>query len=245
MKYIIIALCLTFFFSACENNQDQVRELQNENDSLRNALVYSYEAVGTLAEIEALMDSIDKKRAYMNLELDEGMEYNDFVKRMESLNEYVEESEAKIAQLEKKVAGYGQLQNSVSWMKKELNNRSEAISTLKAQVEEYKMDNDSLIMTVSLQEEEIQNMDFELEVKKQELDLMSAKIDALAREAKITEAEAYFARAAAVEEAADRTQLAPRKKKRTYQEALDLYKKAYEMGVEEAKPKIDEIEEKI
>jgi len=41
-----------------------------------------------------------------------------------------------------------------------------------------------------------------------------------------------------VEEAANRTKLAPRKKKETYKEAIELYKKALSMGKTEAQAKL-------
>ena len=53
------------------------------------------------------------------------------------------------------------------------------------------------------------------------------------------------ARAQAVEEAANRTKLAPRKKKDTYKEALELYKKSVSLGKAEAQAKVDELEKKL
>jgi hypothetical protein len=48
-----------------------------------------------------------------------------------------------------------------------------------------------------------------------------------------------------VEEAANRTKLAPRKKKETYKEAIELYKKALSMGKQEAQDKITALEKKV
>jgi hypothetical protein len=62
---------------------------------------------------------------------------------------------------------------------------------------------------------------------------------------KMSEADAYFARGQAVEEAANRTKLAPRKKKETYREAVELYKKALSLGKNEAQDKITELEKKL
>jgi hypothetical protein len=52
-------------------------------------------------------------------------------------------------------------------------------------------------------------------------------------------------RAQAVEEAANRTKLAPKKKKDTLKEAIELYKKALSLGKTEAQDKITELEKKI
>ena len=52
-------------------------------------------------------------------------------------------------------------------------------------------------------------------------------------------------RAQAIETAAERTRLAPRKKKETIKEALDLYKKALSLGKNEAQAKITELEDRL
>ena len=62
---------------------------------------------------------------------------------------------------------------------------------------------------------------------------------------KVDEADAYFARAEAVEEAAKRTKLAPRKRKESLKEALELYKKAAALGREDANGKVTELEKRI
>ena len=64
-------------------------------------------------------------------------------------------------------------------------------------------------------------------------------------QSKVSEADAYFLRAMAIETAADRTRLAPRKKKQTLREALELYKKAASLGKEEATAKISQLEEQL
>jgi len=61
----------------------------------------------------------------------------------------------------------------------------------------------------------------------------------------VSEADAYFARAQAVEETANRTKLAPKKKKASYQEAIELYKKSLSLGKKEAQAKITALQKKI
>jgi len=48
-----------------------------------------------------------------------------------------------------------------------------------------------------------------------------------------------------VEEAANRTKLAPRKKKETLREAVELYKKALSLGKSEAQDNITALEKKL
>jgi hypothetical protein len=98
---------------------------------------------------------------------------------------------------------------------------------------------------VKLQEAEMADVQAKIEAKQQELSLLEAKVNTLVENFKVSEAEAYYARAKAVEEAARRTKLAPNKKKETYREALELYKKSLSMGKQEAKKNIAALEKKI
>jgi hypothetical protein len=89
---------------------------------------------------------------------------------------------------------------------------------------------------------EMQN---KIEQKQEELAILDAKVKEMVGTFKMTEADAYYARAQAVEEAANRTKLAPRKKKETYKEALELYKKALSLGKKEASRNIKKLEAKL
>jgi hypothetical protein len=55
----------------------------------------------------------------------------------------------------------------------------------------------------------------------------------------------YFAEAQALETAANRTHFAPRKKKETRREALELYKLSFSLGNVDAEAKIQELEKKL
>ena len=55
----------------------------------------------------------------------------------------------------------------------------------------------------------------------------------------------YFSQAQALETAANRTKFAPRKKKATRLEALELYKLSYSLGNVDAHAKIQELEKKL
>jgi hypothetical protein len=75
--------------------------------------------------------------------------------------------------------------------------------------------------------------------------LLTEKIEQVQKQSQVSEADSYFARGQAVEEAANRTKLAPRKKKDTYKEAIELYKKALSLGKTEAQDRIDALSKKI
>ena len=116
---------------------------------------------------------------------------------------------------------------------------------MQARVEELKSENQNLITTVGLQEAELNDKEAQIMAKTQELAIIEAKIQEMWVQSKMSEADSYFARAQAVEEAANRTKLAPRKKKDTLKEALELYKKSLSLGKTEAQAKIDELEKKV
>jgi hypothetical protein len=96
-----------------------------------------------------------------------------------------------------------------------------------------------------MQEAELTDKSIEIETKTQELALIEARVQELMIQSKMTEADAYYARGQAVEEAAARTKLAPRKKKETLREAVELYKKALSLGKTEAEEKITALESKL
>jgi hypothetical protein len=130
-------------------------------------------------------------------------------------------------------------------LKADLEKKSQEITKLQEQVERYRNENQNLVQTISLQEAELTEKAELIQSKEQELALIEARIQELMINAKVTEADAYYARTQAVEEAANRTKLAPKKKKETDKEAIELYKKSLSLGKEEAQKKITELEKKI
>lgn len=241
-------LCLvSIVFTSCNNKE--VARLKAENDSLRIELETRYSVVMTMKDIKVLLDSIDISRNALHLNLNEGTTYQDFSSRLGDINGYVKRTEDKISTIEKelkstsgKASAYLML---VDALKDELHIRASEVETLENQVNNYKKENKGLLKTVKLQESELVEMHSQITTKQQELSYIEAKVDELVVNFKVTEAEAFYARGQAVEEAAKRTKLAPQKKKETYREALELYNKALSLGKEEAKAKISELEKKI
>jgi hypothetical protein len=130
-------------------------------------------------------------------------------------------------------------------LKAQLETKTQEIAALQEQVEKYRSENQNLITTVSMQEAELADKATQIETKSQELALIEARVQELMIQSKMSEADALYARGQAVEEAANRTKLAPRKKKDTYREAIELYKKALSLGKNEAQDKITELEKKL
>jgi uncharacterized protein YjiS (DUF1127 family) len=133
----------------------------------------------------------------------------------------------------------------VAKLKADLEVKTSEIMALQEQVERYRSENRNLSDLATMLEDQLSDKEAQIRAKEQELALIEARIQQIMIEAKVSEADAAYARAQAMEEAANRTKLAPRKKKETLKEALDWYKKAYSLGKKEAGAKISELEKKM
>src|SRR5690606_9113046 len=175
--------------------------------------------------------------------------YDDYASRMKDINNYVKDTERKIDDLEKTLssskANARSYAKTIQKLKADLEAKTQEIVGLQEQVEKYRNENQNLITTVGMQEAELIDKQSEIEAKTQELALIEARVQELMIQSKMSEADAYFARAAAVEEAANRTKLAPKKKKETLREAIELYKKSLSLGKAEAQARIEELEKRI
>jgi chromosome segregation ATPase len=244
-----LVLCLPIAAAVISCDTKEKEQLKSQNDSLRVQLQESQRVAQTLTEVGVLMDSIDASRQVLRVNMSEGTTYEDYKTRMADINNYIKDSQRKIEDLEKNLsksdANSKAFQKTIRTLKSQLAEKTTQIATLEEQVEKYRNENQNLISTVGMQEAELVDKQAEIEAKSQELALIEAKIQELMIQSKMSEADAYYARAQAVEEAANRTKLAPRKKKETLKEAVELYKKALSMGKTEAQAKIDELEPKI
>ena len=246
-KTLSFSLLTVAFLSSCDNKEKE--QLRSQVDSLRRELQTSQQMAETLTEVGTLMDSIDASRQLLRVNMVEGTTYDDYSSRMKDLNSYVKETQTKISALEKSLknskANASAYSKTIEKLKADLAARTTEIAMLQEQVEKYRSENENLINTVGLQEAEIADKQSQIEAKAQELALIEARVQELMIQSKMSEADAYFTRGQAVEEAANRTKLAPRKKKETLREAVELYKKALSLGKTEAQAKIDELEKRL
>lgn len=246
-KLLLLLPAAGFLLSGCDTKEKT--ELQSKVDSLQVELEASQKVAQTLQDVGVLMDSIDASRQLLKVNMVEGTTYEDYTSRMKDLNNYVRETQQKIDNLEtdlkKSKSTSASMSATIKKLRRDLQSQTQEIAVLQEQVEKFRNENENLVQTVGLQEAMLEDKETEIFTKQQELALIEARIQELMIQSKVSEADAYFARAAAVEEAANRTRLAPRKKKETLAEAVELYKKALSLGKEEAQAKIDELEKKI
>lgn len=232
--------------ASCGGNSEK---LQSQVDSLRTELQTSQQFATTLQEVGVLMDSIDANRQLLRVNMVEGTTYDNYKSRMKDINNYVKDSQNKISDLEKSLkkskGNANAFAATIKKLKADLEERNKEIAALNEQVDLLKNENQNLITTVGLQEAELTDKESQIVAKQQELALIEARIQEMMVQSKMSEADSYFARGQAIEEAANRTKLAPRKKKDTYKEAIELYKKALSLGKQEAQAKITALEKKI
>jgi chromosome segregation ATPase len=247
MKRILMILPAALLLVACGGKEKA--EMQSKLDSLSIELEYNQRMANTLLEVGVMMDSIDANRNIIRLEMMEGTSYDDYTSRMNNLNDYVKNTERKLENLEKDLAksqgNASAYARQIKKLKDDLQAKNNEIIALQEQVEKYRNENMNLINLAEMQSADIADKEVQIQAKEQELALIEARIQELMIQSKVSEADGYFARAQAIEEAANRTKLAPKKKKETLTEAIEYYKKALSLGRQDAQAKITELEKKL
>lgn len=246
---ILPALIFVLLTSLAGCNTQELARLQSENDSLRNELTSGANVLTNLKDVRGLLDSIDANRKSLRTNLSEGTSYEEFTTRLKGINEFVKMSEEKINLIQNSLKNSKNEASAylmlVDALKGEVQIHVAEIGTLKEEVAKYKAQNEGLLEEIKLKEDEVKDINIQISEKQQELLVLEGRIAAMVKNFKVTEADAYYARARAVEEAANRTKLAPAKKRETYREALELYKRALSLGKAEAKEDIQKLEAKL
>ena len=249
MKQSITIFIITSIIAFSCVPKAEKEEVEMELEELKAELTRAQMAVSTLEEVGALMDSIDKSRNALKLELEAGTNYDDYLERMNDINNYVNDTESKIDALEQELNKSSSKNQAyigtISRLKKEIAAKAKEVQGLETSVEKYKKENTNLLNVVDIQEAEILDLNDEIELKMEELEFIEVRVQEMMKKAQMTEADSYFALGEALEEAAKRTKLAPKKKKETFKEAIEYYKKSLAFGREDAQEKIDALEQKI
>jgi chromosome segregation ATPase len=248
LKTSVTLILAVVLFYGCGMKKDNER-LTLENQELQTELTRAQMAVTTLEEVGVLMDSIDNARDALKLDLEAGTNYEGYLTRMKDLNDYVVNTEAKISQMEQELSKSSSQNQTyvktIQRLKGELAAKATEITEMQASIEKYKQENTDLLNIVDIKESEITDLEGDITAKKEELSILEARIQEMMKKAQISEADSYFALGEATEEAANRTKLAPKKKKETLATASEYYKKSLALGRTDAQVKIDAIEKKL
>lgn len=230
-------------------NVQENKELRAKVDSLQVELIASEQTAAQLHEVGIMLDSIELRRVNLRSGVVEGTDYKDYAGRMKNLNAYIQQTQKKLDEMEESIKNSkntsSKYASMVKKLKAELETSAQQLAALQIEVENYRADNQYLAKTV-VEKDSILAINTEvIKVREQDIAALETKVQDITSSATMTQADLLYAQGQALETAADRTKLAPRKKKETQREALELYKMSYSLGKEEAKAKIEELEKAI
>ena len=244
MKTYIIAFALAATFFACDTKEKE--HLQLKVDSLNNALVESKKTELAMNEVGVLLDSIDASRHVLHVNIVEGITYADYINRLNEINRHIKDSQAKIILLEDRLKGSKATSlATINRLKADLEMKSKEIVALQLDVINLREKNGSLTASLSQRDSMISSQNEVIKLKTGNVSALEGLVKDINDQNRIKVAGLYFAQAQALETAADRTKFAPRKKKETRREALELYRLADSLGNLEARAKIQELEKKL
>ena len=242
LKRMLLGLSLAGLLLGCDVKEKE--RLRAEVDSLKTELQTSNQMAQTLQEVGTLLDSIDASRQLLRTEVLEGTNYSDYAIRLKDLNAYIGETQAKIADLENSVkTTKSSYAGSIKRLKLELEESSQKLAALQEEVEKMRSENQMLAQTVNERDSVLSQKEEVIKVKEQGLAALEQHVEEVSDKARMDQADLYFAQAQALETAADRTKFAPKKKKETQREALELYRMSLSLGKEEAQEKVNQLEE--
>ncbi|MFT4738285.1 MAG: hypothetical protein ACI8QD_001361 [Cyclobacteriaceae bacterium] len=243
MKETIIILSLTWLAIGCEQKTDPDKLLmQSEIDSLNLALeVQSYNNV-LLEQVGKYLDSIDLQKNWIEINLETGLAENDYLERMSRLSLYVQKAEWTIQELEKTRSAFA---SQVKRLKREIVEKDEEVQKLLGIIETIADENETLQGTLQISETELIAAKLELFESEAKLYETLTLGQQLKQNLTVTKAEAFFRQGENKEELASHIQLAPKKKRKSLEEALTLYNKALAAGYEPAQMKVAQLTERL
>jgi hypothetical protein len=240
-----LALLSMVLLASC-GGTGREKKLQAHADSLA---ISNKEARAMLHEVSVLLDAIDQKRAALRVNTVEGNSRQNYSTRLKNINRYVNKTEKEIARLEKVVKkstlAKASYMAAIHRLKTELEDANKQLVLLRD--EGIILRNRDSIMVSQIVERDslIAERERFIKIKEDELlakEELARKID---EESLEDFANLYYAQANALEMVANRTRLAPHKKKETRREALELYKISASLGKVEAEGRITKLEKQI
>jgi len=241
---IILLLFIAGAIWSCDTKEKE--QLLSTVDSLKIELNESLATAATLQEIGILLDTIDASRKMLRTNIVEGTPYGDYQNRLAELNSYILDTQNKISELEntlqKSTRNYSA---TIKRLKSELAKSTEHLAILQTEVEKIRGENELLAKSVVERDEKITEQLTVIQVKEENVAMLEAKVQEVSTLSSVSKAELYFAQAQALETAAERTKFAPKKKKETQREALELYRQALSYGKQDAEERIAELEKEL
>jgi chromosome segregation ATPase len=250
MKYLVyVSLVLGLFSCVSKSEYEQVKaELESVKMSADSAKTAGNDAVANIVKMESLLNGIETANQNIRLDLEKGMSFEDFQKKVEAIKSDMENSKKQISALEKKLkntVSKSMFDKIVGDLKKQLEDKEKTILGLTEQVEKLKGENKALTETVQMQKEEMGKKEEEISKKKTEVSELENKLSETQKQAIKDAAGLFYERGNDKVALAEKIKLAPGKKKDAYREAYEMYKKSFELGYTDAFNKMKETEEKF
>lgn len=239
----ILTLGIAAALVSCDSKEKE--RLQYKIDSLNTELQASQQEASQLKEVNVLIDSIDASRRVLRANVVEGTSYANYSERLNDINQYIKDSQAKIAELEKKSKNAAGMASSIKRLKADLELRQSEIAALQLEVSKMRSENETMVRAINTKDSTLLAKDEVIKVRETDISSLETLMKDTNEQNKITTANLYFEQAKAMEKVADRTNFAPRKKKEALREALELYKISLSLGKTEAQKKIDAIEKDL
>ena len=244
MKKYILGFAIVVVLFGCDTKEKEA--LQSKVDSLNVQLIASKQVEESMNEVGVLIDSIDASRKSMHVSMVEGSSYAHYVSRLKDINTYVKQTEAKLDALEKSSKNSSKASaRAIRGYKADLAKQSAEILELQLRLAQQQDQSMKLWVRINEKDSILSMRDQVIKMNESDIASLEKLFNDTQLENKTTVSNLYFAQAQALETAANRTQFAPRKKKETRREALELYKLSLSLGNTEAQKKIDELEKKL
>lgn len=221
---------IVLFSSACDSKK--IGELRSENDSLLQEIEYRNNILIAMNEVNDIADSI------LNMH-GEGMndhQYQRYLERIQYLHGVLMVSKQKLGYLNEELGKSkeeaGAYNLMVMALQDEVSLRDDEISGQQKEIHGAKR----------AYQKNISELEKAVAQKDKELMLLQSAIEEIKR---LNAAESFFVKAQRIEEKARKIIFAPRKKKESYREALELYQRSYLLGKVEAGARIQALKKLI
>lgn len=237
-------MCVAALLFSCD--REETARLQRKVDSLSAELQASRQVEQIMSEVGALIDSIDANRSALRAEMMEGTSYPDYITRLKDINQHINETQRKIAEMERAYnKDKGVSRAAIKRLRSDLDMRSQELLALQVEIERMREENKVLVSNVYKKDSAIAMKEEVIHLREQDIAQLESLVKDINEQTKIKVADLYYAQARAMETAASRTIFSPRKKKESKREALELYKLSFSLGKAEAEARINELEKDL
>lgn len=239
----IVFLGIAAILSSCDSKEKA--RLQYKVDSLSTELQSSQQVAEQMKEVDILIDSIDLSRKVLRANVVEGTSYDRYSSRLKDINQYIKDTQVKIAELEKTSKNVKGLSSTVRRLKADLELRSQEVAALQMEVSKMRSENQSMAVAISKKDSTLLAKEDIIKVREADITAFEASMRDTNEKNRVAMADLYYNQAKALEVVADRTNFAPRKKKQAMREAIELYKISLSLGKTEAQKRITALEKEL